>query len=133
MQLTTTSKHCDFTLSDQSRVLEKAFCRRNNKGLFGFRMRNKILRRSEKIETRSEKHDFSDRNSRTCLRNSVRITCSLSNTSSRSVASALSCDQWHQHVNKICLYRMKMKFCLEKSTFSFDLSQKVNNNVYTTS
>ena len=34
-----------------------------NKGLFGFRMRNKILRRSEKIETRSEKHDFSDRNS----------------------------------------------------------------------
>ena len=35
----------------------------SNKGLFGFRMRNKILRRSEKIETRSKKHDFSDRNS----------------------------------------------------------------------
>ena len=37
-------------------------------------------------------------------------------------------DQWHQHVNKICLCGMKMKFCLEKSTFSFGLSQKVNNN-----
>ena len=36
---------------------------RINKGLFGFRMRNKILRRSENIETRSKKHDFSDRNS----------------------------------------------------------------------
>ena len=35
----------------------------SKKGLFGFRMRNKILRRSEKIETRSKKHDFSDRNS----------------------------------------------------------------------
>ena len=34
-----------------------------NKGLFRFRMRNEILRRSEKIETRSKKHDFSDRNS----------------------------------------------------------------------
>ena len=35
----------------------------NNKGLFGFRMCNKILCRSEKIETRSKNHDFSDRNS----------------------------------------------------------------------
>ena len=34
-----------------------------NKGLFRFRMRNEILRRSEKIETRSKKHDFSYRNS----------------------------------------------------------------------
>ena len=34
-----------------------------NKGLFRFRMRNEISRRSEKIETRSKKHDFSDRNS----------------------------------------------------------------------
>ena len=33
------------------------------KGLFRFCMRNEILRRSEKIETRSKKHDFSDRNS----------------------------------------------------------------------
>ena len=33
------------------------------KSLFGFRMRNKILRRLEKIKTRSKKHDFSDRNS----------------------------------------------------------------------
>ena len=37
-------------------------------------------------------------------------------------------DQWHQCVNKICLWRMIMKFCLKKSTFSFGLSQKVNNN-----
>ena len=37
-------------------------------------------------------------------------------------------DWWHQHVSKICLCRMKMKFCLEKSTFSFGVSQKVNNN-----
>ena len=55
-----------------------------NKGLFGFRMRNKILRRSEKIETRSEKHDFSDRNLPVYVIQ-WRITCSLSNTSSRSV------------------------------------------------
>ena len=27
-----------------------------------------------------------------------------------------------------CLCSMKMKFCLEKSTFSFGLSQEVNNN-----
>ena len=35
----------------------------DNKGLFRFRMRNEILRRSKQIETRSKKHDFSDRNS----------------------------------------------------------------------
>ena len=40
----------------------------------------------------------------------------------------ISRDRWHQHVNKISLFRMKMKFCFEKSTFSFGLSQKVNNN-----
>ena len=31
-----------------------------NKGFFGFRMGNKILRRLKKIETRSKKDDFSD-------------------------------------------------------------------------
>ena len=31
-------------------------------------------------------------------------------------------------VNKICLCKMKMKFGVEKSIFSFGLSQKVNNN-----
>ena len=39
------------------------FYEQANKGLFRFRMRNEILRRSEKIETMSQKHDFSDRNS----------------------------------------------------------------------
>ena len=37
-------------------------------------------------------------------------------------------DRWHQLVSKICLCKMKMKFCLERSTFSFGLSQKLNNN-----
>ena len=51
--------HSTGGLSSACTKLEPA----SNKGLFRFRMRNEILRRSEKIETRSKKHDFSDRNS----------------------------------------------------------------------
>ena len=59
LEVCTTAANSPF----QNGLCERIHSVTDNKGLFRFRMRNEILRRSEKIETRSKKHDFSDRNS----------------------------------------------------------------------